>query len=75
MNKMVSDQVAKIEGLVDEVRLKLHLASLDAKTEWAEKLAPRLVELRHAPAEKLNELVSLLEVYAARLRKADPAGG
>lgn len=71
MNKTVSEQLAKIEGLVDEVRLKLHLASLDAKTEWDEKLAPRLVELRSAPAEKLNELLSLLEVYAARLRKAD----
>lgn len=71
MNKTVSEQLAKIEGLVDEVRLKLHLASLDAKTEWDEKISPRLVELRSAPAEKLNELVSLLEVYAARLRKAD----
>jgi hypothetical protein len=71
MNKTVSEQLAKIEGLVGEVRLKLHLASLDAKTEWDEKLAPRLVELRNAPAEKIHELVSLLEVYAARLRKAD----
>ena len=71
MNKMLTDQIAKIEGLVDEVRLKLHLASLDAKKEWDEKLEPRLQELRSAPQEKLHELTSLLEAYASRLRSAD----
>ena len=71
MNKVIADQIAKIEGLVDEVRLKLHLASLEAKTEWAEKLEPRVQQLKSAPQEKLNELASLLESYAARLRSAD----
>jgi hypothetical protein len=51
--------------------LKLHLASLDAKKEWDEKLEPRVQQLKNAPQEKLNELASLLESYAARLRAAD----
>lgn len=67
MNNMVAKQIEKIEALADEVRLKLHLASLDVKQEWDEKLAPRLLELRQAPAEKLHEIASLLETYAARL--------
>lgn len=71
MNKVIADQIAKIEGLVDEVRLKLHLASLEAKTEWSEKLEPRVQHLKNAPHQKLNELASLLESYAARLRAAD----
>lgn len=71
MNKTIAEQLAKAEGLVDEIRLKLHLASLDAKKEWDEKLGPRVHELRQAPSEKIHELLSLLEVYAARLRRAD----
>lgn len=71
MTNLITDQIAKIEGLVDEVRLKLHLASLDAKKEWDEKLEPRVQQLKSAPQEKLNELASLLEAYAARLRTAD----
>lgn len=71
MTNIVNEQIAKIETLVGEARLKLHLASLDAKKEWDEKLAPRVLELRSAPAEKVHELVSLLEVYVARLRRAD----
>lgn len=68
MQNPISKQIEKVEALADEIRLKLHLASLDARTEWDEKLAPRLQELRQAPAEKIQELASLLEGYVARLR-------
>jgi hypothetical protein len=72
-NPTITKQVEKLETLADEVRLKLHLASLDARKEWDEKIAPRLLELRQAPAEKIEELTKLVEGYLARLGTNQPA--
>jgi DNA repair exonuclease SbcCD ATPase subunit len=41
-----------VRGLRDEIRLQLHLASLDLKDEW-KKLEPRLAE-----AEQITEAIS-----------------
>ena len=67
----VNKQIEKIEGLAGEVRVKLHLASLDLKQEWDEKVSPRLLELKPAPAEKIREIGEQLEGFVARFRKHD----
>lgn len=67
----VNKQIEKIEGLAGEIRVKLHLATLDLKQEWDEKISPRLLELKTAPAEKIREIGEQLEGFVARFRKDD----
>lgn len=69
--------LSKMSTLKDEIRVQLHLASLDAKREWDEKLEPKVVEVeaiaKHATeASKaaVEELVSRLERFAKQLRGA-----
>lgn len=71
-------QLEKVEGLADEIRVKLHLASLDVKQEWDEKLSPRVFELREAAkrvandsSEKVTELVEQLERFVANLHPSE----
>jgi hypothetical protein len=71
--------IEKLALLRDEVRLQLHLASLDAKREWEEKLAPRAVEVEskakniggaitESTRSTLNELIDKLDDFLARMR-------
>jgi hypothetical protein len=71
----VEKNVEKLATLRDEVRLKLHLATLDAKTEWDEKLSPRVFEaeqmakeLTESSRSGLSELIDKLEDFLERLR-------
>lgn len=71
----VEKGLERLQTLRDEVRVKLHLATLDAKQEWDEKLAPRVVEIEKSAKEltessrsALNELIARLEDFLARLR-------
>jgi phage-related minor tail protein len=36
-----------LQTLRDEIRVRLHLASMEAKTRWNEDLEPRLNDLEH----------------------------
>lgn len=65
----ITKQIEKVEGLAGEIRVRLHLATLDLKKEWDEKLEPRLMDLKSAPMEKLHELGSQLEGFLGRFRK------
>lgn len=71
VKESVAKQIEKIEGLAGEVRVKLHLATLDLKQEWDEKISPRLLDLKTAPAEKIREVGEQLEGFVARFRKDD----
>lgn len=71
----------RITTLRDEVKLQLHLASLDAKKEWDEKIEPRVLELEDAAknftesspaAAKVKELVTRIEEFLAGLRSEPP---
>ncbi len=69
----------KIGTLKDEVKLHLHLASLDAKKEWDEKLEPQLAKLdqlkekiTESPSSFLKELERKLEDFLARIRPRGP---
>lgn len=61
--------LAKIERLRDEAKVKLHLASLDAKKEWDDKIAPRLVRIEGGARDKIDEIVRELEEFVSRLER------
>ncbi len=71
----VDKNLARLQTLRDEVKLHLHLASLDARKEWDETLAPKLLELEgtaknisEPTRSKARELVTKLEDFLARLK-------
>ncbi len=73
----VNAALSKIATLRDEVKLHLHLASLDAKKEWDEVLEPRVLELQDGAKsigadvkEKATDVAGKLEAFVARLRDA-----
>ncbi|MBX3260817.1 MAG: hypothetical protein KF782_14120 [Labilithrix sp.] len=78
----VDKNIERLAMLRDEVKLQLHLASLDAKKEWDEKLAPRVLEVEQSAKEitdstrsSARELVGRLEDFLARLRDAARRSG
>ncbi|MDF2692150.1 MAG: hypothetical protein K0S65_533 [Labilithrix sp.] len=75
----VDKNLEKLATLRDEVKLQLHLATLDAKQEWDEKLAPKVLEVEQAAKtmtestrSAAKELISRLEDFLARLRDSVP---
>lgn len=56
-----------LEQLADELRVKIHLAELDAKEMWSTKLEPRLFEARthakDASAASKAAIESTLEAF------------
>lgn len=70
----VDKNIERLQELRDEVKLKLHLATLDAKTEWDEKLSPKVFEVEQAAKQMTEqtratakELVEKVEKFLARL--------
>ncbi|MBX3226312.1 MAG: hypothetical protein KIT84_42985 [Labilithrix sp.] len=71
----VEKNIEKLAGLRDEVKVKLHLASLDAKQEWDDKIAPHVVnaeaaakEITDASRAKLQEAIQKVEAFLGKLR-------
>lgn len=71
----VSKQLERLGTLRDEVKLHLHLASLDAKQEWNDKLEPRIHQVQATASEAteasktaVHDLVAHLEGFVAKLR-------
>jgi hypothetical protein len=71
----LSKGLDKLTTLRDEAKLHLHLASLDAKQEWNEKLEPRIDELQRGAAEMsdgtkaaVQDLLTRVEGFVANLR-------
>ena len=66
--------LADLETITEEIELKIHLASMDAKTMWHEKLEPKLHEARaHACDAKtaskfaIDEAVRAFKKFATSL--------
>lgn len=57
-----------LRALRDEVRLKLHLAGMDLKTEW-EKLEPQLERALNSAAQVSSEAVADLKKRLTEFRK------
>jgi hypothetical protein len=57
---------AELETLGDEIRLKLHLAGMEANTLWSKTLEPRLREARiHASEAKTASLAAVKDTIKA----------
>jgi hypothetical protein len=72
----ISKSLERLATLRDEVKVRLHLAELDAKQEWDEKLEPLISELQskagqlgESSREKVQELVSRVEGFYSKLRQ------
>lgn len=70
----VAHALADLETITEEIELKLHLASMDAKTMWNEKLEPKLHDARaHAREAKtaskavIDDAVKAFKKFAAAL--------
>ncbi len=73
-NRSYAETIAELEQLADEIRLKVHLASMDAKDTWNQELEPRLLAARtHAHDAKeagdraLHEIVRAFKAFSESL--------
>ena len=71
----LSKGLEKLTMLRDEAKLHLHLASLDAKQEWDDKLEPgindiqtKASELTESSKAAVHELVERVEGFVTKLR-------
>ena len=67
IQKQVDDTLSELETLADEIRVKIHLAGMDANAVWSEKLEPRLLAARkhacHAKEASKAAIESTLEAF------------
>lgn len=70
----VEKNIEKLVGLRDEVKVRLHLASLDAKQEWDDKIAPHVLDaetaaknLTDASKAKVQDAIASVEKFLAKL--------
>lgn len=62
----LEEALAELEQLTDEIRLKLHLASMEAKEAWTRDLEPRVLAARaHVHDAKEASQRTLLEIAKA----------
>lgn len=62
--------ITKLQGLRDEIRVRLHLGSLDVKQQW-DALDPQVAELEkmgHDATDAAKEKLHLLVVKVGELR-------
>lgn len=76
LKEEIEKKLEHLATLRDEAKVKLHLATLDAKTEWDERLEPRIFEAEQAAKHiteatlgKLSELIAKVEDFVAHLRE------
>jgi len=70
----VEKNITKLAGLRDEVKVKLHLASLDAKQEWDDKIAPHVLDaetaaknITDASKAKVEDAIKRVETFLGKL--------
>jgi hypothetical protein len=68
MKKEIQRDVDRLRTLRDELRVKLHLASMDAKTEWT-KLEPKIAEAEHAAEKASKESYDIVANAVKKLNK------
>lgn len=72
--KPLDDTLGELEELAEEIRLKIHLAGMEAKTKWNETLEPKLFEARthareasDASRRSVEDVVNALRSFARSL--------
>ena len=74
LEESIDKAISELESVADQIRVKLHLAGMDANVAWNEKLEPRLFEARgHANEAKaaskhaIEDAVKAFKAFAASL--------
>ena len=66
IKKQLSHILTELEAVADEIRIKLHLAGMDANVAWSETLEPRLFDARmHARDTKDASKAAVQDTLAA----------
>lgn len=75
LNETITEAINNLEFVADEVRLKLHLASMDARQVWENTLEPRLLDARDTAREateasktKIDDTLTAVKKFAEDLR-------
>lgn len=63
----MNNSLAELERIAEDIRVRLHLASLDVKTEWNEKLEPKVFEAKTGAREVIDDLIGKLRAFANRI--------
>lgn len=71
----VKSGLDKLAQLRDEVKLHIHLATLDAKKEWDEKLSPKVLEVEQSAKSitessksTLHDVLTKVEEFLGKIR-------
>lgn len=67
LKKELRDVADELQKLADDVRLRLHLASMEARTSWAE-FEPRLIEFRRRIERTAGETGDDVRTLASELK-------
>ncbi len=67
LERELSGVVRDLSALADEVKLKVHLGSMDAKDAW-ERLEPRVSQLKERVTTTKGQLLSELNASAKDLK-------
>ena len=70
----VKKGLSQLQTLRDEVRVRLHLASMDLKDQWNKKLEPHLLDVEKKAADAseasrtlINDAIKKIEQFRASL--------
>jgi hypothetical protein len=66
--KEVQSAVERVCGLRDEAKLKIHLASMDARAAW-DRLEPKINEAERTATQALVTALHEVEATAEKLRE------
>jgi hypothetical protein len=62
----IDHALTNLETVADQIRVKLHLASMDANVVWNEKMEPRLFEARaHASEARIASKLAIEDALKA----------
>ncbi len=66
IGKQIEEALSELETVTDEIRVKLHLAGMDANDAWNKTLEPRLHEARdHARHAKDDAKIAIKDTLKA----------
>lgn len=66
LEESIDHALTNLETVADQIRVKLHLASMDANVVWNEKMEPRLFEARaHASEAKAASKLAIEDALKA----------
>jgi hypothetical protein len=67
--KAIADARSELETVSDEIRMRVHLAGMDARTTWDESLEPRVAEARRHAKEATAASKAALDATLEMLRR------